>query len=85
VIEAGQAGIPVLAMKNHGSASLLVRSGTNGELTWSFRKFPRILNAMLQNYEKYDCSINNELLEERRWFEPIVREISKSLASDSPF
>jgi len=72
VIEAGQAGIPVLALASHGSASYLVRPGVNGELTWQPDQLPRILGDMLDRIDQYDCSINRELLDEQRCFAPVI-------------
>lgn len=75
VIEAGQAAIPVLAMKNHGSASFLVRPGVNGETTWFFKEMPKILKSMLADYGKYDCSVNKDILSEEKNFLPIANAV----------
>lgn len=76
VIEAGQAKIPILALKHHGSASLLVKNGINGEITWLFKRFPKLLKKILNNYDDYDCSVNDHILDEKNWIKPIVKYIN---------
>ena len=81
LIEAGQARIPIVALHHHGSASLLVRSGINGELSWSFDKLPALLKKVLDNYGSYDCSINDDMLNENRWFPAIQEKINQLTGS----
>ena len=77
LIEAGQAKIPIVALHHHGSASLLVKPGINGELSWSIDKLPDLLKKVLDNYNDYDCSINEGILDENRWFPAIQEKIQQ--------
>ena len=79
LIEAGQAKIPIVALHHHGSASLLVKSGINGELSWSIDNLPDLLKKVLDHYNDYDCSINDGILDENRWF-PAIQEKIKQLS-----
>ena len=77
VIEAGAAEVPVLALKHHGSASFLVKNGINGELTWRFKKFPNLLKKIITNYDKYDCAVNQKLLDEALLIKPLIIHIKR--------
>ena len=76
MVEATQAGLPLISMPYIGSSDL-IQPGITGELVEYFKHFPEIVLKVLENLEKYDKHKNAISLLPENVFPPLIKKIKE--------
>jgi len=73
-VEAAQLNLPILSMPHVGSSDMII-SGKNGEIISDLKEIPSTLQKMIKNYENYDCTINDDILNPDNFMPKIIERI----------
>jgi glycosyltransferase involved in cell wall biosynthesis len=76
MVEAAQAGLPLISMSHIGSSDL-IHPGVTGEIVNNFKDFPTVLINVLNNYKKYDKHKNAISLLPENVFPNLIKKIKE--------